>query len=171
MIWGAGTGVFNLTYSSGLPTDSIIISPDKSAIFSSIYYKTTFLASSVTSPSSEKFPPSCFPSFPLSDCFYWTPPLLPLSLTHLLRPPPLPPLPLKALSWSLTDRLHFYALDFLAFTSVLSGIETSHCCLTFYFLEVMFLEQLVWSNCLDREGSFIQRGAEIMTLHVQEWAK
>ena len=33
MIWGAGTGVFNLPYFSGLPTDSIVFSPDKSVVF------------------------------------------------------------------------------------------------------------------------------------------
>ena len=31
--WGADTGVSNLTYSSGLPNDSIITSPDKAAVF------------------------------------------------------------------------------------------------------------------------------------------
>ena len=29
MVWGVGTGVFNLPYSSGLPTDAITPSPDK----------------------------------------------------------------------------------------------------------------------------------------------
>ena len=56
MIWCAGTGVLNLTYYSGLPTDSIITSPDKAGVFPSFYDMTNFLTSSVISPSSETFP-------------------------------------------------------------------------------------------------------------------
>ena len=41
--WGADTGLFNLTSSSGLPTDSIITSPDKSGVFTSFYYTKKFL--------------------------------------------------------------------------------------------------------------------------------
>ena len=55
MIRVAGTGVFNLTSSSGLLTDSIIISPYKSAVFPSFYDTTTFLASSVPYHSPETF--------------------------------------------------------------------------------------------------------------------
>ena len=55
MIWGSGTEVFYLTSSSGLPTDSIIISPDKAVVFPSFYDTTRFLASSDPSPSPDTF--------------------------------------------------------------------------------------------------------------------
>ena len=50
IIWGAGTGVFNLNYFSGLPTDSIITSPDKATVFPSFYNTETFITSSVLPP-------------------------------------------------------------------------------------------------------------------------
>ena len=53
--WIAVTGLFSLTYSSGLPTDSIIISLDKAAVFPSFSDSTTFLASSVPSPPPDTF--------------------------------------------------------------------------------------------------------------------
>ena len=37
MVWGEVTGVLNLNYSSELPNDSIITSPNKSRVFSSFY--------------------------------------------------------------------------------------------------------------------------------------
>ena len=53
--WGAGTGVLNLTSSSGLTTGSIIASPDKAAVFPYFYDMATFLASSVPYPSPDIF--------------------------------------------------------------------------------------------------------------------
>ena len=53
--WGAGTELLSLTYSSGLPTDSIITSTDKYAVFPSFSDTTTFLTSSVPSYSSDTF--------------------------------------------------------------------------------------------------------------------
>ena len=55
MIWGTGTGVFNWTSSSGLPTDSIITSPDKATVFPSFYDMKNFIATSVPSPSPDTF--------------------------------------------------------------------------------------------------------------------
>ena len=49
-IWGEGTGVFNFNSLSGLPTDSIINSPDKSVVFTSFSDRTNFLVSFVPSP-------------------------------------------------------------------------------------------------------------------------
>ena len=51
----AGTGVFDLTSYPGFPTNSIINSPDKSVVFPLFSDKTTFLSSSVTSPSPDTF--------------------------------------------------------------------------------------------------------------------
>ena len=173
MIWGAGTGVFDLDSYSVLTTDSIITSPNKSGVFPSFYYTTTLLASSITSPPSDTFtrPPPFFP-FPLTR-FPWTFTLPPLPMTHFLRPPPLPPIPLKAFLLSLPNCLHFGALDFLAFAFVLPGVELTQRCLPFSssYLAVMFLEQLVWSNCLAEEGSFPQHDAEIVILYVKECSK
>ena len=45
----------NFTSSSVLPNDSIIIYPYKAAVFTSFSDKTTFLASSVSSPSPDTF--------------------------------------------------------------------------------------------------------------------
>ena len=55
MIWDAGTGVLKLTSYSGLPTDSTITSPDKSALFPYFYDTTTFIISYVPSPSPDTF--------------------------------------------------------------------------------------------------------------------
>ena len=49
--WGAGTRLFNLTSSSVLPNDSVIISPDKDVLFTSFSNTTTFFATHVPSPS------------------------------------------------------------------------------------------------------------------------
>ena len=143
MIWGAVTGVLNLSSSSGLPTGSTITSPDKAAVFPSFYERTFFIASSLPSPSSDTFylayphspPPSekwllaSLPTSPHSDIFLCTPPVTTL--------------PLKALSWYLPDCLHFDALDFLAFALLLYGIKLALPCLPFSSLLVMFLEHLV----------------------------
>ena len=48
-------GELNLTFFSGLPTDSIITSLDKAVMFYSFYNITTFLVSSVTSPPPDTF--------------------------------------------------------------------------------------------------------------------
>ena len=69
MIWGAGTGVLKLTSYSGLPTDSIITSPDKFGVFHSFSDTTTFLASSVPSPSYETFHSTSSHSSPSSETF------------------------------------------------------------------------------------------------------
>ena len=53
--WYAGTGVFKWTSSSILPTDSIITSPYKDAVFTSFYDTMKFLTSSITFPSPEIF--------------------------------------------------------------------------------------------------------------------
>ena len=50
MVWGAGTGVFNLPSSSGHPTDSIIHSPGKAGVFPSFSGVTSFLAYPPSSP-------------------------------------------------------------------------------------------------------------------------
>ena len=67
MVWDASTGVFNLTYCSGLPTESIISTPDKAGVFPSFYSVKTFLASSLYSTSSDKFPLASSPSYPPSN--------------------------------------------------------------------------------------------------------
>ena len=53
--WVAGKGVFKFNSSSGLPTDSIITSPYKAAVFPSFYNMATFPAFYVTYPSPETF--------------------------------------------------------------------------------------------------------------------
>ena len=117
MIWDAGTGVFNLTCSSGLPTDSIVTSPDKYGVFTSYSDTTTFLASYFPSPSSDPFSLASSTSYPSYDTFSW-PPLLPtLPLTHFRRLPHLTLLPLKYISWSLPDCLNFNVIDLLPFDS------------------------------------------------------
>ena len=79
MIWGSGIGVFKLAYSSRLPTESIIPSPDKSGVFTSFSDTKTFVASYIPYPSSKKFPPASCPSSPPSDTFSLasSPPYLP----------------------------------------------------------------------------------------------
>ena len=67
MVWDASTGVFNLTYCSGLPTESIISTPYKAGVFPSFYSVKTFLASSLYSTSSDKFPLASSPSYPPSN--------------------------------------------------------------------------------------------------------
>ena len=163
MVWGAGTGVFNLTYSSGLPADSIITSQNKSRVFPSFSNRATFLTSSVPSPSTDTFSPASSPSSPPSEIFL---PYLPM--TNFIRTPPLPPIPLRDLSWSFPDCLNFDALDFLSFAFVLSGIKPAQHCLPFSFssLTLMFLEHLVWHACLAGEGASPRRGAEIAISHV-----
>ena len=69
MIWCAGTGVFVLPSSSGLPTDYIMASPDKAGEFPSFYKTTKFLASSAPSPSSETFSSASSPYWTTSDTF------------------------------------------------------------------------------------------------------
>ena len=108
MIWGAGTGVFNLIYSSVLLTDSIVPSPDKAGVFPSLYYTTTFLDFSVTYSYSDTFPRNT--------------PLHTLPMTQFNYPPTLYIIPLKVLSWYLLNCLHFDALYFLAFAFMMSGI-------------------------------------------------
>ena len=73
IIWGAGTGVLNSPSSSVLPTDSIIPSPDKDEVFPYFYDATTYIASTVPSPSSDTFSlasppflPSLWQNFPTS---------------------------------------------------------------------------------------------------------
>ena len=58
MVWGAGTGLFNLPYFSSLPTESIIPSLDKSGVFLSSSDVKNFLVSSLSSPSSDTFYPA-----------------------------------------------------------------------------------------------------------------
>ena len=53
--WGAGTRAINLNSLSGLPTDFIITSPDKAAVFPSFSNTTAFIASSVPYPSHDTF--------------------------------------------------------------------------------------------------------------------
>ena len=53
--WGTGTMLFILTSSSVIPNDSVIISPDKDVLFTSISDTTTFLATHVPSPSPDTF--------------------------------------------------------------------------------------------------------------------
>ena len=55
MIWGEGTRVSNMKPSSGLPTDSIINSPDKAAVLPSFSDTKIFIASSVIYPSPGTF--------------------------------------------------------------------------------------------------------------------
>ena len=69
MIWGVGTEVFNFTPSSGLPNDSITLSPDKAGVFPYFDDVTTIFASSITSSSSDTFSPASYPSSPASDIF------------------------------------------------------------------------------------------------------
>ena len=76
-IWGAFTRVLNLTSSSGLLTESIIPFPDKYGLFSSLSNMTTFLASSVSSPSSDTFLSASSPSSPLYDTFFFLLPYRP----------------------------------------------------------------------------------------------
>ena len=146
MILGAGTGVFNLTSFSGLPTDSIIPSLDEAGVFFSFSYTTTFLASSITSSSSDTpphpgLPP--LPPIPLTH-FSWHPLLYTIPMTHFPWPPPLPPLPIKDLSWSLTNILNFDVIFPLAIAFVLSGIELAQRCI-FPFL-------LLWQWCFLRRS-------------------
>ena len=145
MVWGAGTGVFNLTYSSGLPADSIITSQNKSRVFPSFSNRATFLTSSVPSPSTDTFSPASSPSSPPSEIFL---PYLPM--TNFIRTPPLPPIPLRDLSWSFPDCLNFDALDFLSFAFVLSGNKPAHNCLPYISssLAVVLSWQLVCRYCL-----------------------
>ena len=111
MIWGTGTGVFNLNSSSRLTTDSIITSPDKAGGFPSFSDTTIFLASSVPSPSSDKNPrPHLIPLLLLTN-FTWNPPLPPLSLTHL---PGLNPFLLSL--WNLSRSL--YQTDCISMRSI-----------------------------------------------------
>ena len=155
MICGAGTAVFNLPYSSGLPTDSIIPSSDKAGVFPSFSDATTFLASSFSSSSYETFHMASSPSFPPSGIF-----------SQLST---LPPLPVKATLWSLPNRLHFYALNLFSFAYMLSGIELAQYCIPSFSssLVVMFLEHLVWRTFLADKSTFLQCGAKIMILHVR----
>ena len=144
MIWGTGTVVLKLTYSSRLPTDSIINSPDKAGVFPSFYDTTTFPAYSIPYPSSDIFP----------------------------RPPPLPFIPVKPLWWSLSNCLNFDTTDFLAFAFVLSGVEPAQICLPFFpSLEVMFPEHLVWRNQITGGGASYQSVTRILILHILEWKK
>ena len=69
MIWGAGTGVFKRTSSSGIPTDSIFNSPEKAGGFPYFSDTTPFLASYVLSPSYDKFSLASYPSSTPSDAF------------------------------------------------------------------------------------------------------
>ena len=55
MIWDVVIGVFNLTSYSGIPNESIILSPDKSAVLPSFSDTTTFIASSIPSPLPDTF--------------------------------------------------------------------------------------------------------------------
>ena len=111
----AGTGLFNLNYSSVLPTDSTIASTDKAWVFPYFFDTSNFFASSVPSPSSDTFsPPSSSSSLSMTH-FPWSPPLPPLPLTRFPRPTPFPHLPIKATSWCLPNCVHFDALDLLSF--------------------------------------------------------
>ena len=102
MILGAGTGVFNLTSFSGLPTDSIIPSLDEAGVFFSFSYTTTFLASSITSSSSDTPPhlPNPFNLLPWEDHSYYLPKCLPID-----------------------------SIDSLAYAFMISRIKLEHCCL------------------------------------------
>ena len=133
-------------------------------VFPSFSDTTNILVSSVPFPSSDPPPPP--PPLPLI-FFYWPTMLPTLLLTHFTWPKPLPPIPLKSLWWSLPDCLYFYALTFIAFAFVLSGIKPAHHCLSLSSLSVIFSEQIVWIDCLSGEGSFLQSGTEIMILHVR----
>ena len=67
MVWGAGTGVFNLNSSSLLPTNSIIPSTDKAGVFPYFSNVTTFLASYLSFTYSETPHPASSSSYPPSE--------------------------------------------------------------------------------------------------------
>ena len=146
IVWGAGTGVFNLPSSLGLPTDSIITYPDKYGVFLSFFDMTHFLASYFPSPSSDTFYLASYPSYPPSE----------LSLSYYLP---------NYLNFNATDSLYL-----LAFAFVLYGIEPTHCCISYYsssfYLVATFLDQHVWHDCLSEKGAFTQNDAIRIILYV-----
>ena len=97
IIWGEGLGVFNMPSSSGLPTDSIITFPHKSGVFPHFSDATAFL--------------DFYIFFPYPDSFYFAP--TPSSY------------PYEGLITVSPKLLIFYALYFLDFVFVLSGIESA----------------------------------------------
>ena len=62
MVWDSGKGVFNLTSSSGIPTNSIMTSLDKSVPVPSFYDMTPFLDASLSYPYSDIIYPSYSPT-------------------------------------------------------------------------------------------------------------
>ena len=134
MLCGIVIMLLTLPYISSHPTEYILPSPDKYGVFIAFSNTASFLASSLSYPSSDTFPrPPSLNTLPM--IFFYR--------TYNL--------PIKTPLCSFPNWLHCNSLYSLYFAFVVSCIKPSRrrsACFSCY-LEVTFWEQLVWYDFLN----------------------